>query len=64
MISLPKDFKGDLYINSGPDGGAWAWDAGNSGGLTTVNAGDRAIWNQTDGTWDVIQSGSDDAGVD
>ena len=56
-------FQGDLYINSGPDGGAWAWDAGNSSGLTTVNAGDRAIWNQTDGTWDVIQSGSDDAGV-
>ena len=53
---------GDLYINDAPGPGTWAWAAGvNSGNITNVAAGDRALWNGTQ--WDVIQSGAIDAGV-
>ena len=53
---------GDLYINDAPGNGTWAWAAGvNSGNITNVAAGDRALWNGTQ--WDVIQSGAIDAGV-
>ena len=55
--------QGDLYINNGPDDGAWNWAAGNSGGVTVVNTGDRAIWNATDNTWDVIQSSGGGSGT-
>ena len=51
---------GDLYINSAVATGAWAWGA-NSGGITQVDPGDRAIWNGTQ--WDIIQSGTGDVGV-
>ena len=51
---------GDLYINSALASGTWAWSA-NSGGITDVDPGDRAIWNGTN--WDVIQSGTGDVGV-
>jgi hypothetical protein len=51
---------GDLYINNAPGDGTWAWSA-NSDGITDVKTGDRALYNGT--TWDIIQSGSDDAGV-
>ena len=51
---------GDLYINSALADGTWAWSA-NSGGITDVSPGDRAIWNGTN--WDIIQSGAGDAGV-
>ena len=51
---------GDLYINNAPGDGTWAWSA-NSDGITDVKPGDRALYNGT--TWDVIQSGTDDAGV-
>ena len=51
---------GDLYINNAPGDGTWAWSA-NSDGITDVKPGDRALYNGTN--WDVIQSGSDDAGV-
>ena len=50
----------DLYINNAPGDGTWAWSA-NSDGITNVKTGDRALYNGT--TWDIIQSGSDDAGV-
>ncbi len=53
---------GDLYINDAPGAGTWAWAAGvNSNSITNVVPGDRALWNGTQ--WDVIQSGTDDAGV-
>ena len=51
---------GDLYINDAVATGTWAWGV-NSGGITEVNPGDRAIWNGTN--WDIIQSGAGDAGV-
>lgn len=51
---------GDLYINNAPGDGTWAWSA-NSDNITDVKPGDRALYNGT--TWDIIQSGSDDAGV-
>ena len=51
---------GDLYINNALNTGAWAWSA-NSGSVTTVEPGDRAIWNGSQ--WDVITSGSGDVGV-
>ena len=51
---------GDLYINNALATGTWAWSA-NSGGVTTVEPGDRAIWNGSQ--WDVITSGSGDVGV-
>ena len=51
---------GDLYINNAPGDGTWAWSA-NSDGITDVKPGDRALYNGS--TWDIIQSGSDDAGV-
>ena len=51
---------GDLYINSALATGTWAWGQ-NSGGITDVDPGDRAIWNGTD--WDIIQSGTGDSGV-
>ena len=51
---------GDLYINNALADGTWAWSA-NSGGVTDVSPGDRAIWNGTN--WDVIQSGAGDVGV-
>ena len=53
---------GDLYINNALADGTWAWASGvNSGGITDVSPGDRAIWNGSQ--WDVIQSGAGDAGV-
>lgn len=52
---------GDLYINSGPADGTWDWGT-NTGSVTTVQPGDRALWNGT--AWDVIQSGSSDLGVE
>ena len=53
---------GDLYINNALADGTWAWAAGvNSGGVTDVSPGDRAIWNGAQ--WDVIQSGAGDVGV-
>ena len=51
---------GDLYINDAVATGTWAWGA-NSGGITDVDPGDRAIWNGTN--WDIIQSGTGDVGV-
>ena len=51
---------GDLYINNALVTGTWAWSA-NSGSVTTVEPGDRAIWNGSQ--WDVITSGSGDVGV-
>lgn len=51
---------GDLYINNAPGEGNWAWSP-NSDGIVLVKPGDRALYNGT--TWDIIQSGSDDAGV-
>lgn len=51
---------GDLYINNAPAAGTWAWSA-NSGGITNVTPGDRALWNGAE--WDIIQSGADDIGV-
>lgn len=51
---------GDLYINSALTSGTWAWGT-NSGGITDVEPGDRAIWNGA--SWDIIQSGAGDAGV-
>jgi len=52
---------GDLYINSAATSGTWAWSA-NSGGITDVEPGDRALWNGTN--WDIIQSGTGDVGVE
>ena len=54
-------FVGDLYINNALATGNWAWSA-NTGGIVSVDPGDRAIWNGTN--WDVIQSGSGDTGVE
>ena len=51
---------GDLYINNALADGTWAWSE-NSGSITDVSPGDRAIWNGTN--WDVIQSGAGDVGV-
>ena len=52
---------GDLYINSGPADGTWDWGT-NSGSITVVQPGDRALWNGS--SWDIIQSGAADAGVE
>ena len=51
---------GDLYINNAPGPGTWAWSV-NSDGITDVVPGDRALYNGVN--WDVIQCGTDDAGV-
>jgi len=51
---------GDLYINNGPNDGTWDWGT-NTGGITLVQPGDRALWNGS--AWDVIQSGAGDVGV-
>ena len=56
-------FQGDLYINNGPADGTFAWPAGNGQSITVVQPGDRAIWNQDENDWDLIQSGAGDVGV-
>ena len=52
---------GDLYINNAISEGAFAWTPAPDPAVQ-VDAGDRALWNGTG--WDIIQSGTTDAGVE